>query len=404
MKTKDDKYLGKHKYNSVYNLYLFPGKDDFQFVWEKAGVLSDHWDSIGIMLGLSSNKIDEIEAEGKPPRACLRKVFDCWLKRDYDYKSRGVPTLRMLCNCIMSASGGANPALADEIEKEYSVSPIGSKEDTPLPSPISFSNDAYVIIKGKKRSGLLNKEDYILMKKIEELESLFADSLIATKKCFELSLLPDIIEYIQYHIAALLSPTLTKQIEVEEEFEHVRTIPELFKILRKYVSWFNFGFVEKIAQVFICGNKNVQTMWSMYRERLKDYFKSDNSKAVQFINATEFGISDVPGTKVMIAKVAKTDYTLNDLYFFHKAIADALEVPNYQFYFCKIADGCMELKYSIPDFLYSLLFPLTNQQCHLLAEIGIIKMTCGEYVHEPKKVCHHNLYCYSLSLYITVTR
>ena len=87
------------------------GTNDLYLVWEKAGVLSGHWDSIGIMLGLSSNKLDEIEAEGKPPRACLRKVFDCWLKRDYDYKSRGVPTLRMLCNCIKSESGGANPAL-----------------------------------------------------------------------------------------------------------------------------------------------------------------------------------------------------------------------------------------------------------------------------------------------------
>ena len=57
--------------------------NDFQLVWEKAGVLSGRWDSIGILLGISPNKIDEIEAEGKPPRTCLRKVFDCWLKRDY---------------------------------------------------------------------------------------------------------------------------------------------------------------------------------------------------------------------------------------------------------------------------------------------------------------------------------
>ena len=105
----------------------------------------------------------------------------------------------------------------------------------------------------------------------------------------------------------------------------------------------------------------------------------------------------------MIAKVARTDYSLNDLYFFHKAIADAIEVPKYQLYFCTIDDGCMELKYSIPDFLYSLFFPLTNQQCHPLAEISIIKMTCGEYVHEPQ-VCHHNSYCYLLSLCNTVTR
>ena len=98
------------------------------FVWEKAGVLSGHWDSIGIMLGLSSNKLDEIEAESKTARTCLRKVFDCWLKRDYNYKSRGVPTLKMLCNCIKSESGGANPTLADEIAREYSVRPTSSEE------------------------------------------------------------------------------------------------------------------------------------------------------------------------------------------------------------------------------------------------------------------------------------
>ena len=109
--------------------------NDYQFFWEKAGVLSNHWDSIGIMLGLGSNKLNEIEAEGKPPRACLRKVFDCWLKRDYDYKSHGVPTLRMLCNCIKSKSGGADPALADEIEKEYSASPLrASSEEVQLKS------------------------------------------------------------------------------------------------------------------------------------------------------------------------------------------------------------------------------------------------------------------------------
>ena len=116
---------------------MLVGTDDLYLVWEKAGVLSGHWDSIGIMLGLSPNKLDEIEAEGKPPRACLRKVFDCWLKRDYDYKSHGVSTLRMLCSCIKSESGGANPALADEIEKEYSVSPANNSKELRLRSSSS---------------------------------------------------------------------------------------------------------------------------------------------------------------------------------------------------------------------------------------------------------------------------
>ena len=112
---------------------------DFQLVWEKAGVLSGRWDSIGILLGLSPNKIDEIEAETKKARGCLRKVFDCWLKKDYDYKSHGVPTLRMLCNSIKSNSGGADPALADEIAKGYTINLTSCGEATTSPVHSSSS-------------------------------------------------------------------------------------------------------------------------------------------------------------------------------------------------------------------------------------------------------------------------
>ena len=116
---------------------IFIGIDDFRLVWEKAGVLSGHWDSIGILLGLSPNKLDEIEAGGKPPKTCLRKVFECWLKKDYD-QSSGVPTLRRLCNCIRSKGGGADPALADEIEKEYLTS---SERQQPL-SPVDTNSSS----------------------------------------------------------------------------------------------------------------------------------------------------------------------------------------------------------------------------------------------------------------------
>ena len=126
---------------------MLVGTNDLHLVWEKAGALSGHWDSIGVMLGLSSNKLDEIEAESKTARACLRKVFDCWLKRDYDYKSCGVPTLRMLCNCIKSESGGANPALADRISKEYSASSANNSEELQLRSllPVATSSSKGIV-------------------------------------------------------------------------------------------------------------------------------------------------------------------------------------------------------------------------------------------------------------------
>ena len=407
-------------------LFLLADTNDFQFVWEKTSNLSKNWDSIGIMLGLSSNKLDEIEAEGKTTRACLRKVFDCWLKRDYDYKSRGVPTLRMLCNCIKSKSVGADPALADEIEKEYSVSPIRASceeeqlrssaspvdtssskgniwtfhsnviciitEATPTAetiSPLSPQSEALVVYV-KKKSEQYDVPDNLNWM-IEDLQQVFMDNMHETKKSFRSLDISEVIDHILSYVPSLLSPRFRKHQTIElihKEFEDIKTMTQLFRTLQKYISWFNFEFIVKLVSVFITDDRDLLRKWSTYREKLKDYFKNNNTQAVQIGDAIQFGLSDVPGTKVMVAKVEKDDYTLSDLYFFHKAIADALEVPKYQLYFCEIGDSCMELKYSIPDSLYSLLFPLMNQQCHSLAEIGIIKMTCGEYVHELK-VCHY---------------
>uniref|UniRef100_A0A1X7TCD5 Uncharacterized protein n=1 Tax=Amphimedon queenslandica TaxID=400682 RepID=A0A1X7TCD5_AMPQE len=379
--------------------------NDFRLVWEKAGVLSGRWDSVGILLGISYNKLYEIEAGGKPPRTCLQKVFDCWLKKDYDYKSHGVPTLRMLCNSIKSNSGGADPALADEIAKEFNLTSSGeattspvctssSKEATStvkLPVPTSPQSESSVVYVKKKSIGYLPEN---LTRMLGDLREGYLDNMYFTEKSFGSIDVSKVIHFLQNYIALLLSPRFDKpqMIEsIEKEFDHVQTMNQLFKALKRYVSWFNFELVVKLVNTFITDERDLQRKWSTYRQKLKDYFKNNNTKAVQIADSIEFGLSDVPGTKVMIAKVARDDYTLNDLYFFHKLIADALEVPQYKFYFCTIDDGCMELKYSIPDFLYSVLFPLTNQQCDSLAEIRIIKITCHKYVHEMKQLAENEL-------------
>ena len=225
---------------------------------------------------------------------------------------------------------------------------------------------------------------------IGDLREVYLDNMYHTEKSFHSIDVSEVIDFVKHYIALLLSPRFDKHEVIEpmkEDFDHIKTMNQLFRVLEKYISWFNFELVVKLVNTFITNERDLQRKWSTYREKLKDYFKNNDNQAVQIADSIEFGLSDVPGTKVMIAKVARDDYTLNDLYFFHKLIADALEVPEFKFYFCTIDDGCMELKYSIPDFLYSVLFPLTNQQCHSLAEIGIIKMICHEHVHEMKQVC-----------------
>ena len=164
-----------------------------------------------------------------------------------------------------------------------------------------------------------------------------------TKKSFHSIDVSKVIDFIQSHVISLLSPHFRKQQfinSIREEFDHVKTMNQLFRVLEKYTSWFNFELVIDLVNTFITNERDLQRKWSEYREKLKDYFKSNNTQAVQIVDSIEVGLSDVPGTKVMIATVAIDDYTLNDLYFFHKLIADAIEVPDYiKFYFCTIENG-----------------------------------------------------------------
>ena len=191
------------------------------------------------------------------------------------------------------------------------------------------------------------------------------------------------------HIIALLSPELrTSTITslARQEFSSITTLAGLFILLQKYVSWFNYEFIVKLDNVFLSHARSLKRKWSTYRQKLKDYFTSNNDVAIKCADGIEFGLSDVPGTKVLVAKVARDDYTLNDLFFFRQAIPDALKMSQYRLYFCSVHFGCLELKYCIPDYIYSVLFPLTDKHLLSLANIGVIKLSCGSLEYEIKEV------------------
>ena len=219
----------------------------------------------------------------------------------------------------------------------------------------------------------------------------FLDNLVLTKQSLKASShsVSDITEYIELHVIALLSPELrTSSLtsSLRQEFSSIKTLHELFVLLNQYASWFNYEFIVKLANVFLTQNRSLKRKWSTYRQKLKDYFVNYNGVAIICADGIEFGLSDIPSTRVMIAKVAKHDYTLNDLFFFRQAIRDALKILEYRLYFCLVRSGCLELQYSIPEFLYSVLFPLTDEQVLSLANIGVIKLSCGSFKYDMEKV------------------
>ena len=231
-----------------------------------------------------------------------------------------------------------------------------------------------------------------MMIKLQKINEEFAALYYQTRKALEELHLPDIIEYIEAHVVSLLSPndqTPENKELVRKAFHQSDDARQLFYVLEKYVSWFNYSFIFKIVKVFLQKNKSLKESWSSYDNEIQEYFMMGEGKAIQCVDAVAFGLSDIPGTKAMIFKVERDDYTLNDLAIIHHRIPSALKIPDASFYFSSVTMGCLELNYLIPNYLYLILFPLNEDQLQNLASIdGISKLKCGEYTYNINEVCN----------------
>ena len=219
----------------------------------------------------------------------------------------------------------------------------------------------------------------------------FGDNLQLTIESFKPDLLPKVVTYLETHVIALLGPhhkiNATATQAIRDEFRKIQTMKDLFIILQdKYISWFNYELIVRLVRLFQKENHSLKRTWSAYEEKLKDYFINSGGLLTD-VDAVQFGITDVPpGTRVMIARVDRDDYTLDDLFFFCRAIPNELDVPEVKIYFRKVHFGSLHLEHLIPDYLYSLLFPLTPKLQQQLASIGITELTCGEHIYQ---VCRY---------------
>jgi hypothetical protein len=77
------------------------------------------WRPFGLALRLSSDQLDEIEEECGKLQKRLEKVLTLWLKKDYDTKRFGMPSVQLLVEAVRNRAGGNNPALAETIDEKH---------------------------------------------------------------------------------------------------------------------------------------------------------------------------------------------------------------------------------------------------------------------------------------------
>uniref|UniRef100_A0A1X7TVU5 Uncharacterized protein n=1 Tax=Amphimedon queenslandica TaxID=400682 RepID=A0A1X7TVU5_AMPQE len=298
---------------------------------------------------------------------------------------------------LPATTGGISPYILPATTggiSRYPLPVIGSASTNLRVSPSGSTGEAMSPGSGKSNKSTrsdrygFSEKSFHLASKLHDLQDEFDEAIRITKKSFKSSDLPEVIDYLNTHALSLLGPKKKQQTTVQairNEFKQVGSVSELFTVLQdKYISWFNYKLIIKIVGVFLHRNRSLKRIWSSYEEKLKDYFINSGG-LLKDADAVQFGVKGVPpGTRVMIAKVDRDDYTLDDLFFFRRAIPQGLDVPEYDIYFSFIHIGSLCLGYLIHDYAYSFLFPLTTKQQQKLFSIGITELTCGEYIYDKE--------------------
>ena len=77
------------------------------------------WKQLGLTLRLKNAELDSIQVSFMNPNDCMREMLLAWLRERYDVKRFGLPSWKLLCQCIQRPGGGNNPGLARKIAEKH---------------------------------------------------------------------------------------------------------------------------------------------------------------------------------------------------------------------------------------------------------------------------------------------
>ena len=77
--------------------------------------LATKWRNIGLVLGISDSKLEEIEANKSSVKDRLTDMLRLWLNKAYNIEKYGEPSWQTLREAVRSPVGADSPAEADKI-------------------------------------------------------------------------------------------------------------------------------------------------------------------------------------------------------------------------------------------------------------------------------------------------
>ena len=332
-------------------------------------------------------------------------MVTCWLQHNYDTSCHGLPTWEKLVQVIGNPAGGNNTTLALTIAQQHNVSVqqptqahmaqggyISQQSLDTSPghgtiflehqnvSHASVSSDTSTIITDDPLSPTLQTDSlphdtklqtdlpphYIkkpllsamtsemlnLQELVSELNQEFITNSFKTKKYLKKHAnFLDVREYIITHVISLTKLSDTRNEELlRQTFLEATMFEQLFEVLTKYTSWYNYDLIVKLSHLFLHHNHKLRRKWRKYEEKLKEYLTLGVG-VKEYHGPIEFGENSNGDRKVFAVKVPSEKLVHSDLFTFHKALAKSLKETKFLLYFWSIQRGCLELKYLVPNFL-----------------------------------------------------
>ena len=160
-----------------------------------------------------------------------------------------------------------------------------------------------------------------------------------------------------------------------QKLETADSIPKIFLILKDYFSFYNYHVIEHIIKEL--GTETNKAELQRYKQDFNQY-----AKRRIFECLPEFGpISDADHADVFVkVDLQYENYSVAEIEIFRHKLSEILRVSSQGILrLCRVEKGCFQFTFQVPSFVQWKIFPLYREQERALGNMGVIKLTCGEY-------------------------
>ena len=167
-------------------------------------------------------------------------------------------------------------------------------------------------------------------------------------------------------------PVFGRQLPRLRETENV---DRAMSVISSYCSFFNYRIVECIIENL--GTDQDKTSLKEYKEEFSVY-----AQRHVFECPAEAGeIDDEAHANMFVTLDATYDsYTVSHLCSFIRNLQSVLKVPPTSLRLCRIGPGSLKLTFQLPLSIQKDTFPLSGDQEDVLASLGIMLLSCGDYL------------------------